>query len=87
MIRASALIFPFFLVCLTEINKIAPYPLIDEIFHIPAAGRYCSGNYSYWDSKITTPPGLYIYSSLIIRFCSLFYPYLECGIIQLRIGE
>ena len=41
--------------------------LLDEIFHIPAAQRYCAGNFSYWDPKITTPPGLYLYSTLVIK--------------------
>jgi alpha-1,2-glucosyltransferase len=32
----------------------------DEIFHIPQAQAYCSGNWSHWDQKITTLPGLYV---------------------------
>lgn len=36
----------------------------DELFHIPQAQRYCLGKYSLWDPKITTFPGLYLYSSL-----------------------
>ena len=57
----------------------------DEIFHIPAAERYCQSNYSYWDPKITTPPGLYIYSSLIAKAVGLFVN-VECDTITLRVG-
>ncbi|KAI9283175.1 alpha-2-glucosyltransferase Alg10, partial [Sporodiniella umbellata] len=37
----------------------------DEIFHVPQAQQYCQGNYSDWDPKLTTPPGLYIVSNII----------------------
>ena len=37
-------------------------PYMDEIFHIPQARRYCDGNFTEWDSKITTLPGLYVFS-------------------------
>ena len=30
----------------------------DEPFHVPQAQAYCNGQYSTWDPKITTPPGL-----------------------------
>ena len=32
--------------------------LKDEPFHIPQAQAYCRGEFSSWDPKITTPPGL-----------------------------
>ncbi|KAJ3235785.1 glucosyltransferase [Chytriomyces hyalinus] len=35
---------------------------MDEIFHVPQAMRYCEGNFSYYDTKLTTPPGLYLVS-------------------------
>ena len=50
-------LFYFYLV-----QKRAPYPLIDEIFHVPQAQKYCAREFWYWDSKITTPPGLYLFS-------------------------
>ena len=37
-------------------------PYMDEVFHIPQARRYCAGNFTQWDSKITTLPGLYVFS-------------------------
>jgi alpha-1,2-glucosyltransferase len=33
---------------------------MDEIFHYPQLLVYSTGNYTQWDPKITTPPGLYI---------------------------
>ncbi|RIB21128.1 Glycosyltransferase Family 59 protein [Gigaspora rosea] len=63
------------------VNTVVPDPYMDEIFHIPQAQRYCEGNYHEWDPKLTTPPGLYIISNLIIlplshlvhsvNFCSI----------------
>lgn len=35
-------------------------PFIDEIFHLRQTHTYCQGLWREWDSKITTPPGLYI---------------------------
>ncbi|KAJ3415914.1 glucosyltransferase [Chytridiales sp. JEL 0842] len=40
---------------------------MDEVFHIPQAQRYCAGNFSYYDPKLTTPPGLYLTSIAIIK--------------------
>ncbi|RHZ86417.1 hypothetical protein Glove_51g59 [Diversispora epigaea] len=48
------------------VNKNVPEPYMDEIFHIPQAQNYCKGKYSEWDSNITTPPGLYIISNIIL---------------------
>jgi len=44
------------------VNRNVPEPYMDEIFHIPQAQSYCAGNFSHWDSKITTLPGLYLFS-------------------------
>ena len=45
-----------------EVDQNVPQPYMDEIFHIPQANAYWRGNWSHWDDKITTPPGLYFYS-------------------------
>lgn len=66
---ASKLIFD-------SVNK-ATQTVIDEHFHIPQGISYCSGNFSHWDPKITTPPGLYLVSSVIGLFA-------ECNIYNLR---
>ncbi len=34
--------------------------LQDEIFHVPQTAKYCQGNLTEWDPKITTFPGLYM---------------------------
>jgi alpha-1,2-glucosyltransferase len=51
----------------TEPYMVRPQPLKrmsdprvsqDEPFHVPQVQAYCNGDWSYWDPKITTPPGL-----------------------------
>ncbi|KAK4174958.1 family 59 putative glycosyltransferase [Triangularia setosa] len=44
------------------VNRYVPEPYLDEFFHIPQAQTYCEGKYRQWDDKITTPPGLYLFS-------------------------
>ena len=39
----------------------------DEIFHIPQAQLYGQHRFDEWDSKITTPPGLYLASLLLLE--------------------
>ncbi|XP_059161332.1 putative Dol-P-Glc:Glc(2)Man(9)GlcNAc(2)-PP-Dol alpha-1,2-glucosyltransferase [Physella acuta] len=41
-------------------------PYMDEIFHVPQAMQYCSGNFSSWDPMITTLPGLYLSSFVML---------------------
>uniref|UniRef100_T2MC99 Dol-P-Glc:Glc(2)Man(9)GlcNAc(2)-PP-Dol alpha-1,2-glucosyltransferase n=1 Tax=Hydra vulgaris TaxID=6087 RepID=T2MC99_HYDVU len=48
------------------VNKNEPNPYMDEIFHIPQAGNFCHGNFTHWDNKITTLPGIYILSQTIL---------------------
>ncbi|KAJ3143296.1 glucosyltransferase [Geranomyces variabilis] len=49
----------------------APEPYMDEIFHIRQTQHYCRGEYTVWDQKITTPPGLYATSVALIRLFGL----------------
>ena len=44
------------------VNQIVPEPYLDEFFHVPQAQAYWLGKWSQWDPKITTPPGLYVFS-------------------------
>ncbi|CDO94785.1 unnamed protein product [Kluyveromyces dobzhanskii CBS 2104] len=37
-----------------------PYVFIDEKFHVDQTLRYLRGEWSSWNGKITTPPGLYL---------------------------
>ena len=50
----------------TVMHSTNPHPYMDEIFHIPQAQKYCNGTYDEWDPKITTLPGLYLFSSGIL---------------------
>ena len=45
------------------VNTVVPDPYLDEVFHIPQAQQYWAGNFTEWDPKITTPPGLYLIST------------------------
>ncbi|KII93695.1 glycosyltransferase family 59 protein [Plicaturopsis crispa FD-325 SS-3] len=70
-------------VCVTilkEVNTIVGKPYMDEPFHVPQAQAYCRGEYTTWDPKITTPPGLYILS-LILHRVFLF----KCTLPMLRL--
>ncbi|KAI8916669.1 alpha-1,2-glucosyltransferase ALG10-A-like protein [Powellomyces hirtus] len=49
------------------VNRKAPEPYMDEIFHVRQAQTYCNGNYHIWDPKITTPPGLYVTSTILSK--------------------
>ena len=55
-------------------NNKQPQPYMDEIFHIPQAQNYCVGNLSHWNNKITTLPGLYIVSLIMLKM-SNFLPF------------
>ncbi|KAH9982705.1 glucosyltransferase [Lactifluus volemus] len=50
---------------LKELNNQVTEPYMDEPFHVPQVQAYCNGDWSYWDPKITTPPGLYILTVLL----------------------
>ncbi|KAG6006981.1 hypothetical protein E4U21_006501 [Claviceps maximensis] len=58
----------------------------DEVFHIPQAQRYCEGRLLEWDDKITTPPGLYLFSILLQNAANVAgLPWLfDCGASALR---
>ncbi|XP_012147646.1 alpha-1,2-glucosyltransferase Alg10 [Megachile rotundata] len=58
------------------LNRIHPYYFIDEVFHVNQTLQYCDGNFTQWDQKITTLPGLYILATLILsplKLCNIFY--------------
>ncbi|MCJ1244928.1 glucosyltransferase [Trapelia coarctata] len=45
-----------------KVSNVVPEPYLDEVFHIRQALEYWSNRWHVWDSKITTPPGLYVVS-------------------------
>ncbi|CAO3626088.1 unnamed protein product [Mucor hiemalis] len=65
------------------INNEITEPYLDEIFHIPQSQQYCRGDFFTWDQKITTPPGLYWTSNLIVYIARLFH-YDLCTVNTLR---
>lgn len=63
------------------INSQVKQPYMDEEFHIPQAQRYCLSDFTAYDPKLTTPPGLYILST---AFHSLGLP---CTVSYLRVAN
>ena len=49
----------------SSVNAIIPEPYLDEFFHVGQAQTYWRHQWAQWDPKITTPPGLYLWSYLI----------------------
>ncbi|GKZ36843.1 glucosyltransferase [Aspergillus brasiliensis] len=56
------LLIPFWM---TRINAVVPEPYLDEAFHVPQAQAYWAHKWTHWDPKITTPPGLYVWSYVL----------------------
>ncbi|PBK77176.1 glucosyltransferase [Armillaria solidipes] len=70
-------------ICVTvlkELNSVVLEPYMDEPFHIPQAQAYCRGEFTTWDPKITTPPGLYV-MGLMLKSVFMF----KCTIPMLRL--
>lgn len=67
--RAARYAVPFVLVLIlvwrTRVTAEVPEPYLDEVFHVPQAQAYWAHKWTQWDSKITTPPGLYLWSYLL----------------------
>ncbi|CAG0916382.1 unnamed protein product [Notodromas monacha] len=64
--------------------SVNPSLVVDEVYHVPQAQRYCDGNFSYWDPKITTPPGLYVFSALMSNILGKFRIGDACSVFNLR---
>ncbi|GAV05544.1 hypothetical protein RvY_15662 [Ramazzottius varieornatus] len=47
-------------------------PYMDEEFHIRQSKAYCAGNFTQWDPKLTTLPGLYFVALGLWKAVSLF---------------
>ncbi|KAH8424597.1 dolichyl-P-Glc:Glc(2)Man(9)GlcNAc(2)-PP-dolichol alpha-1,2- glucosyltransferase [Aspergillus melleus] len=67
--RAARYAVPFVLllipIWMTKVNTVIPEPYLDEVFHVPQAQAYWHHKWTHWDPKITTPPGLYLWSYVI----------------------
>ncbi|KAL7306353.1 hypothetical protein TKK_0001778 [Trichogramma kaykai] len=67
MLRYASAAFIFLIpILFVYINKIQKGYYVDEKFHVPQTIKYCAGNITEWDSKITTFPGLYIVTALYL---------------------
>jgi alpha-1,2-glucosyltransferase len=64
--RAFRYLIPFVLLLIPLwqmiVNAVVPEPYLDEVFHVGQAQAYWSHKWKHWDPKITTPPGLYLWS-------------------------
>ena len=67
------------------VNSIVPDPYLDEVFHIPQAQAYWVGKWSQWDPKITTPPGLYVFTNSVHTIQKWYNPDFQQAIGDLRI--
>lgn len=55
------------------VNLAYGQPHMDEIFHIRQLGKYLDGEFSEWDPKITTLPGLYFVFYAVLKLFPLQY--------------
>lgn len=60
------------------------WPFIDEFFHLRQCARYCAHEFSKWDNKITTPPGLYLLGTWFHHVLSAIGVPDSCGATALR---
>ncbi|OBA24431.1 hypothetical protein METBIDRAFT_77224 [Metschnikowia bicuspidata var. bicuspidata NRRL YB-4993] len=68
-------------------NKVSVHvtrPFIDEIFHLRQCQAYCRHDFSSWDEKITTPPGLYVLGTVYSHVLHAFGVKNSCGHDALR---
>jgi len=82
MLPGFWLLFVFSLNVFFLVNKNVSDPYMDEIFHIPQVQTFCSGNID-WDPKITTFPGLYIFTLGYLGVLSIFTQTFGYGFEQL----
>lgn len=52
------------------VNHFTPDPVEDERIHVHQAQHYWAYDFSYWDRRITTPPGLYL-ASILLKLLSI----------------
>lgn len=86
---AAMLQFPTSL-WLRKVSQTVPEPYLDEVFHIRQAQAYWAGNWTTWDPKITTPPGLYLASIIGLRITTPFLTFtldhnpVDAGVFAIR---
>lgn len=58
----------------TLFDAVVTEPYMDEPFHVGQTQAYCAGNWSSWDGKITTFPGLYACVAASVRLSEQLAP-------------
>ncbi|KAJ8869163.1 hypothetical protein PR048_030733 [Dryococelus australis] len=66
------------------IYEVQQEPYLDEVFHVPQAQKYCSWLFYEWDSKITTLPGLYLFSVGVLTPITALMRRDMCSVFSLR---
>ncbi|VDM33387.1 unnamed protein product [Hydatigera taeniaeformis] len=67
------------------VNRVQPTAYMDEIFHEEQTVTYLRGEWRKWNSKITTPPGLYVLTTFLwnllpLQACVANFRFLNCFI-------
>ncbi|KAF2759496.1 hypothetical protein EJ05DRAFT_498707 [Pseudovirgaria hyperparasitica] len=60
------------------VSSVVTEPYLDEFFHVRQAQVYCADHFVIWDPKITTPPGLYLLSRILLAVTG------RCDVVALR---
>lgn len=71
VVTAAPLLILAHIQWLEGVQATVPVPYLDEFFHIPQADTFWQGRWSHWDDKITTPPGVYLWSIFVARVVGL----------------
>ncbi|GJQ10747.1 hypothetical protein GpartN1_g2538.t1 [Galdieria partita] len=83
------LVFTSFWVNMLIFNVLQPKPYMDEELHMEQAQRYCKGHLSSYDSRISTPPGLYLWPWLLSILAKLLFvsglDSFICSVLSLRL--
>lgn len=81
LVAVTTVLFVSSLLVSIRVHNDQPTPYMDEIFHVPQAQSYCRHDMFRWDPMITTPPGLYLTSLVLLlplklaagsEFCTVF---------------
>eukprot|EP00968_Pinguiococcus_pyrenoidosus_P011035 scaffold878_cov271-Pinguiococcus_pyrenoidosus.AAC.38 len=68
VLEAGGVVSALLALPLLQTNRLVTEPYMDEIFHAAQTQQYCEGDFTTWDPKITTFPGLY-YAGLASARC------------------
>ncbi|XP_026744165.1 putative Dol-P-Glc:Glc(2)Man(9)GlcNAc(2)-PP-Dol alpha-1,2-glucosyltransferase [Trichoplusia ni] len=63
----ALILVPYFVISKLIFDRVhdTSQVVIDEYFHVPQGLAYCNGNFSEWNPKITTLPGLYLVTAFV----------------------